>query len=508
MGFFLRKSVRVGPLRFNLSKSGIGVSTGIRGLRVGMGPRGNYVHMGLGGLYYRTTLRPDPASEAGLRPTASPIPGESISVGPMEAIESSSTLRMVDSSSTTLLEELNSKRSRIRIWPFVAFLAGAFVVLLLVMKMTAWIVVPLAILLAGGVFAAYMVDQLTKTVVILYDFDSEMAAAFERLHQIASQIGACAGAWQIDARGNVHDPKYHAGAGQVVTRSRISAGEASPPYVTTNVPIFGIRMRALTLYFFPDRALVYGASGVGAVSYDDLGIVINERQFIEEGTVPHDAKVVGRTWRYVNRKGGPDRRFSDNREIPICLYEELWFNTPSGLNELIQVSRVGIGEALSASIQVIADLSVRAAAQPKMPTGRVPSFGSSPEAHAGAHETAKSMRVPDELLNSILNALCCVMVADGRASRSEKLCIQKMMTDAGSLWDEPEIELRIDSFIDRIGRGGYRRVLATCLEEIPRFKALGGKDFLLDNLDKLVATDGQATDRELHLCSHIRALLQ
>ena len=32
MGFYIRKSVSIGPLRFNLSKSGIGVSAGIKGL--------------------------------------------------------------------------------------------------------------------------------------------------------------------------------------------------------------------------------------------------------------------------------------------------------------------------------------------------------------------------------------------------------------------------------------------------------------------------------------------
>lgn len=49
MGFYVRKSVRVGPLRFNLSKSGVGVPAGIKGFRVGSGPRGNYVHVGAGG---------------------------------------------------------------------------------------------------------------------------------------------------------------------------------------------------------------------------------------------------------------------------------------------------------------------------------------------------------------------------------------------------------------------------------------------------------------------------
>ncbi len=53
MGFYLRKSFRAGPIRFNLSKSGLGLSAGVKGARVGTGPKGRYVHGGRHGLYYR-----------------------------------------------------------------------------------------------------------------------------------------------------------------------------------------------------------------------------------------------------------------------------------------------------------------------------------------------------------------------------------------------------------------------------------------------------------------------
>jgi hypothetical protein len=49
-GVYLRSSLKAGPFRFNLSKSGIGVSAGVPGFRVGTGPRGNYVRIGRGGL--------------------------------------------------------------------------------------------------------------------------------------------------------------------------------------------------------------------------------------------------------------------------------------------------------------------------------------------------------------------------------------------------------------------------------------------------------------------------
>jgi hypothetical protein len=69
MGWYLRKSLGFGPLRINLSKSGLGGSVGVKGLRVGSGPRGPYLHAGRGGLYYRTSLKgrrgsPEAAAEA------------------------------------------------------------------------------------------------------------------------------------------------------------------------------------------------------------------------------------------------------------------------------------------------------------------------------------------------------------------------------------------------------------------------------------------------------------
>ena len=57
MGFYLRKAFRAGPIRFNLSKSGIGASAGVTGARLGMSSTGGaYLHGGRGGVYYRKSL--------------------------------------------------------------------------------------------------------------------------------------------------------------------------------------------------------------------------------------------------------------------------------------------------------------------------------------------------------------------------------------------------------------------------------------------------------------------
>ena len=110
MGFYLRKAIRVGPFRVNISKSGLGVSAGIPGFRVGTGPRGNYVHMGRGGLYYRKTLGTmSPWSDERARHLAQnafQTPG--IDTEPID----STVCDMADSSSQVLLDEINEKRQR------------------------------------------------------------------------------------------------------------------------------------------------------------------------------------------------------------------------------------------------------------------------------------------------------------------------------------------------------------------------------------------------------------
>ena len=59
MGFRLQRSIRLGKfIRLNVSKSGVGVSAGVRGLRISKGPRGTHFSIGLPGtgLSYRKQL--------------------------------------------------------------------------------------------------------------------------------------------------------------------------------------------------------------------------------------------------------------------------------------------------------------------------------------------------------------------------------------------------------------------------------------------------------------------
>lgn len=58
MGIFLRKSMKLGKhTRINLSKSGFGISTGVKGTRIGVNSKGKtYVSGGKDGVYFRKQL--------------------------------------------------------------------------------------------------------------------------------------------------------------------------------------------------------------------------------------------------------------------------------------------------------------------------------------------------------------------------------------------------------------------------------------------------------------------
>jgi hypothetical protein len=50
-------------------------------------------------------------------------------------------------------------------------------------------------------------------------------------------------------------------------------------------------------------------------------------------------------------KGGPDRRYKNNRQLPVMLYGEIEFATPSGLHWQMQCSRPDAAKVVADTIR-------------------------------------------------------------------------------------------------------------------------------------------------------------
>ncbi|HKR62165.1 MAG TPA: hypothetical protein VJZ00_00430 [Thermoanaerobaculia bacterium] len=275
----------------------------------------------------------------------------------MLEIESGAAAAIVDSSSENLLDELRRRRRALASRPFA--IAGS--VFLLIAAACApwpgWAILFATVIAVTTIIAAGYRDRIAKTTEIVYELEPHVDAAFRRFTEWAHALARAGRMWHVAAAGGVANRKYHAGANAVVQRNVTMVRTSAPPSVKTNVPVLSLGAGRQTLYFLPDRLLVYDAAGIGAISYRTLDITAMPQRFVEEESVPRDATVVDRTWRYVNKSGGPDRRFRDNREIPICLYDELTFRTSSGLYEVFQVSQRGLGEGFVAAVRYLASVT-------------------------------------------------------------------------------------------------------------------------------------------------------
>jgi hypothetical protein len=356
MGLYFRKSVRFGPFRVNFSGRGIGLSAGIPGFRLGTGPRGNYVQMGGHGVYYRTSLPsgraqgiPATGQPEGTRTHAdSPIPDGTLDA--FKSIASSQAGSISDSSSAELLDEIRRKHRLVKSYPWILAIMVLIVGASMVNDLPQWVTVGIAFVFLIAAAFAYRWDLQRKLVILHYEVDGAAGDHYQSLFDSGTQLKDSARTWHVEGSAKVLDKKYHAGASSSIKRKSSSISFDLPPFMASNVSPIAITFAKATFYFFPDRVLVYSKGEVGAVGYALLETNASVSRFIEEQGVPHDAKVVDKTWRFVNKKGGPDKRFKNNRELPICAYGELTLRSATGVHEVLMISRHGPNVAFAESL--------------------------------------------------------------------------------------------------------------------------------------------------------------
>lgn len=359
MAFSIRKSISAGPFRFNLSKSGLGLSVGVKGLRFGTGPCGHYIHAGSAGFRYRATIDPKIGQGQVAKQSSNLVPKvsrrELVGRVVMVEIDSGDVLGMREERFQDLIEEINKKASQIQMSILLGVLGLFFGFIVLATSQPQ--LAPIAFLLSVGMyFLGWWVDSFKRVAVLFYDFDPGAEEKFQTLLSAFKNLSKSQRVWHIPAGGTVHDLttwKRNAGAAHLLRRVAISLGLGLPKIVRCNVDVPCVPVGAQNLYFFPDFLLVQSRGRVGAVGYDNLSIRTEPSNFVEEEYVPSDTQILYKTWKHPNKDGGPDRRFKDNRQIPVCQYEVIHFSSGSGVNELVQVSHFGRGADFAKAVAVL-----------------------------------------------------------------------------------------------------------------------------------------------------------
>jgi Protein of unknown function (DUF4236) len=348
MGVSFAKSVKFGAVRFNFSGSGIGMSVGIPGLRIGTGPRGAYIGGGMAGFRYRKSLGTGsgPAS-ASRRPSLAPgqVP-ESASLPNVVATvehEAKSVLELADATSDALIQSMNEQRQKSALWPYAA---AALVIIFIMLKDvssqgSAFVTPGLVALSIAFVAWVHWRDKMRKLTVLFFEPDGAATSHFEAITRGAQSAASSRKLQAVAATSSYADTKYSGGAASGLKLTKASCAIGQAPGVIANVDVPILHATKITLAFYPDRILAFQDKTVGAIDYAELEVKNSPVIFVESGPLPSDSTVSGHTWQYVNKKGGPDKRFKNNRQLPLCRYNELRLTTPRGLDIYLMCSRDG-----------------------------------------------------------------------------------------------------------------------------------------------------------------------
>jgi DNA polymerase-3 subunit epsilon len=186
-------------------------------------------------------------------------------------------------------------------------------------------------------------NRMSRTVIALYDVDDmhPRAQHFQQLIDAFRQVQGALGAWTEAASGaltTTTQRKVHGGAGTLVDRRLLARHLRGPRHLKSNLDVPTMEAPGRAVYFPPDQVLVQEGSRFASYSYMEINTVFNPTNWIEDGPFPRDAQQVGTTWRYVNVKGGPDRRFKDNSQLPVMRYGEVIFRTSTEIQCVWMIS--------------------------------------------------------------------------------------------------------------------------------------------------------------------------
>lgn len=393
MSFRFRKSVRLFPgVRLNLSTSGMSVSVGGPGATVNFSSRGTALTLGIPGtglsLRHQLSSRPpvEDAFPRSFAPSSRTVPDyaepdfpqslkaiaateiRSAEVAVLTSPDLTGLKRLINDAAaqrTALMPDLaEATRARERAWR----------------KLRRREQLPLRLFLKKSIPKARTAfDEAEQEamkvaeaialsrVCIEFVFDEDALQAQRELEAAHTVLSRCSRIWDVTAEVAVDRVKARSVASKAVDRSLVQLSSITEGLVVGDQK--GLRFQNTNgsdLDIFPGFMLMHAreSSDYALVDLRELLLEFEAIRFIEDGPVPADTEIIGQAWERSNKDGSRDRRFNNNRQIPIVRYGELRFQTAAGVAEAYQASNSEAAAAFYRAFRNIQDSLRRQAARP------------------------------------------------------------------------------------------------------------------------------------------------
>jgi len=343
MGFRFRKSINVGAgFRVNLSKSGVGYSWGGKGFRMTKTATGrtrttaSIPGTGLSWVEESGSKKQKNGSRVNTQPTPQ-IQNDSVH---LYSIENADVGELVPAQLQDFLSAIKRYRTvnTLFLWLSVCLFVLWAVSLSNNPDGVGTIVLFAIFLISLPVKFAY---KLMGRVNVQYDCDEYGEKRIELISQLVTILKNNKMLWQVNDVFSNTQKRTNAGAGTSVAKFAISIKNKKPPFLKTNAKCYFIQLKKEKLYIMPDKILVINRGKTGVIDLADLDMVVGDTNFVEN-IAPKDATIVRHTWQFVNNNGTPDKRFKNNRQLPVCRYGTISFKTKEGFNTMIYCSNFSL----------------------------------------------------------------------------------------------------------------------------------------------------------------------
>lgn len=330
MGLRFHKSINLGGgFRVNLSTNGIGYSWGVKGYRITKTADGRTrktISIPGTGISYVEEHKSgkDPAASKSKQP-------------PVDPMANYSNIQKVTSADPDTLrspeyEQLFSQIKKLKITQTI----------LVVLAILCVAITPLFVL-----FVTLLVFVSIKgRCSIIYEFDDAEEARWLALSEAWRSVAKSKSLEEITLKARVKDSRRNAGIKNSIDTAKMTVSKKPPWYIKTNVKPVVFNFQEQKLAILPDRLLIFGKKGFGALEYSAVKIEISAFGFLVTGPQPSDSEVVKTVWAYSNNDGSQDKRFTNNQKYPIMKYGKIVITSSSGLNIQFICSNESASDAL------------------------------------------------------------------------------------------------------------------------------------------------------------------
>jgi len=190
---------------------------------------------------------------------------------------------------------------------------------------------------------------------LILDIDSSLSEqecnSYKDFCDAFQAFRSCNKTWAIVS--STRNTELKSSAYTTVEKKPVFFKNSSFPYLTTSFKVPTFPSGKGLCYYYP-KFVIYGDSINSFEVYplDAVSLRYKATRFIEDGIRPSDSKQVDTTYKYVNKNGGPDRRFAYNPVMPVLLYGDI---SISPFGDTFQVSNSDAAMRLELAFRVLKD---------------------------------------------------------------------------------------------------------------------------------------------------------